>query len=247
MSGHNKWASIKHKKAATDSKRGKMFSKLVKEITVAARSGGGDPASNPRLRVAVNKAKSVNMPADNIDRAIKKGTGELPGVVYEEIAYEGYGPKGIAIIAESLTDNKNRTSAEIRNIFSKKGGNMAGSGSVSWMFTKKGFIMVDASKAGEDAVMSSALEAGAEDMKTEEGMYEIATSVSDFEKVKESLENSGIPIESAEITMIPSSTIKLEGTDAKQVLSLVEMLEDHDDVQNVYANFDIPDELINEE
>ncbi len=246
MSGHNKWASIKHKKAATDSKRGKIFSKLSKELTASARAGGGDPLANARLRVAINKAKSVNMPADNIDRAIKKGTGELPGVTYEEIAYEGYGPKGVAIIAESLTDNKNRTSADIRNIFSKKGGNMAGSGSVSWIFTKKGFIMVVVANADEDTVMSVALEAGAEDMTTEEGMYEITTSVYAFEKVKDALEKVAIPVESAEITMIPASTIKLEGTDAKQVLSLVEMLEDHDDVQNVYANFDIPDELIEE-
>lgn len=247
MSGHNKWASIKHRKAATDSKRGKIFSKITKEITASARQGGGDPFNNPRLRVAVNKARSVNMPADNIDRAIKKGTGELPGVLYEEIAYEGYGPKGIAIIAESLTDNKNRTSADIRNIFSKKGGNMAGSGSVSWMFAKKGFILVAADKADEDTVISVALDAGTEDMKTEEGMYEITTSVSDLEKVKDALEKSNIPIESAEITMIPTSTVKLEGPDAKRVLSLIEMLEDHDDVQNVYANFDIPDELIEEE
>jgi len=246
VSGHNKWASIKHKKAATDSKRGKIFSKLSKELTASARAGGGDPLANARLRVAINKAKSVNMPADNIDRAIKKGTGELPGVTYEEIAYEGYGPKGVAIIAESLTDNKNRTSADIRNIFSKKGGNMAGSGSVSWIFTKKGFIMVVVANADEDTVMSVALEAGAEDMTTEEGMYEITTSVYAFEKVKDALEKVAIPVESAEITMIPASTIKLEGTDAKQVLSLVEMLEDHDDVQNVYANFDIPDELIEE-
>lgn len=245
MSGHNKWASIKHKKAATDSKRGKIFSKLVKEITVAARSGGGDPVANSRLRVAVNKAKSVNMPADNIDRAVKKGTGELPGVTYEEAAYEGYGPKGVAIIAETLTDNKNRTSSDIRNIFSKKGGNMAGSGSVSWIFAKKGFIMVKTDEADEDSLMSIALDAGAEDMKTEEGLYEITTSVSDFERVKSELEKSGIPIESAEITMIPSSTIRIDGEDAKRVLSLVEMLEDHDDVQNVYANFDIPDELMN--
>jgi YebC/PmpR family DNA-binding regulatory protein len=246
VSGHNKWASIKHKKAATDSKRGKIFSKITKEITASARASGGDLFSNSRLRVAVNKAKSVNMPADNIDRAIKKGTGELPGVLYEEIAYEGYGPKGVAIIAESLTDNKNRTSADIRNIFSKKGGNMAGSGSVSWIFTKKGFILIAVSNADEDTVISVALDAGAEDMKTEEGMYEIITPVSDFEKVKDALEKSNIPIESAEITMIPASTVKLEGSDAKQVLSLIEMLEDHDDVQNVYANFDIPDELIEE-
>ena len=246
MSGHNKWASIKHKKAATDAKKGKLFSKLSKELTVSARSGGGDPSGNSRLRVAINKAKAINMPADNIERAIKKGTGELPGVSYEEIAYEGYGPKGVAVIVEALTDNKNRTGAEIRNIFSKKGGNMAGSGSVSWMFAKKGFIMIKINNANEDNLMSIALDAGAEDMKIEEIMYEITTPVSDLEKVKEALEKANIEIESAELTMIPSSTIKLDGADAKQVLGLVELLEDHDDVQNVYANFDIPDDALEE-
>jgi YebC/PmpR family DNA-binding regulatory protein len=246
MSGHNKWASIKHKKAATDAKRGKLFSKLSKELTISAKTGGGDPSANPRLRLAINKAKAVNMPADNIDRAIKKGTGELPGVSYEEISYEGYGPRGVAIIVESLTDNKNRTSAEIRNIFSKKGGNMAGQGSVSWMFTKKGFIIVNTDKADEDTLMSVAIDAGAEDMKIEEGVYEITTPISDFEQVKDALEKAGIEVESAELTMIPSSTIKLDGADAKGVLGLVELLEDHDDVQNVYANFDIPDDVLEE-
>ncbi|MDD5503964.1 MAG: YebC/PmpR family DNA-binding transcriptional regulator [Candidatus Omnitrophica bacterium] len=244
MSGHNKWASIKHKKAATDAKRGKAFSRISKELTVAAKSGGGDPSANPRLRVAIGKAKAVNMPADNIDRAIKKGTGELPGVVYEEIAYEGYGPSGVAIIVEALTDNKNRTGAEIRNIFSKKGGNMAGQGSVSWMFSKKGFIMVKVSDADENTLMSIVLNAGADDMKTEEDMHEVTTPPADLEKVKEAIEKSNIKIESAELTMIPSSTIRLEGPAAKQVLSLVELLEDNDDVQNVYANFDIPDDLL---
>ena len=247
MSGHNKWASIKHKKAATDSKRGKLFSKLSKELTVSAKAGGGDPSGNPRLRVAINKAKLVNMPADNIERAIKKGTGELPGVIYEEIAYEGYGPKGVAIIVEVLTDNKNRTGAEIRNTFSKKGGNMAGPGSVNWIFAKKGFIMVKTDNADEDNLMSIALDAGAEDMQIEEFMYEITTPVADLERVKEALEKANIEIESAELTMIPSSTIKLEGSDAKQVLGLVELLEDNDDVQNVYANFDIPDEMLNQD
>jgi YebC/PmpR family DNA-binding regulatory protein len=244
MSGHNKWASIKHKKAATDSKRGKLFSKLSKELTVSAKTGGGDVSANPRLRVAINKAKAVNMPADNIDRAIKKGTGELPGVSYEEITYEGYGPKGVAIIVEALTDNKNRTSAEIRNIFSKKGGNMAGPGSVNWIFTKKGFIIVPTDKVDEDTLMLIAIDAGADDVKIEEGMYEITTLVPNFECVKEALEKADIEIESAELTMIPTSTIKLEGPDAKGVLGLVELLEDHDDVQNVYANFDIPDDIL---
>lgn len=246
MSGHSKWASIKHKKAATDVKRGKIFSKIAKEITISAKGGGGDLDANPRLRLAVNKAKSVNMPTDNIDRAIKKGTGELPGVSYEEISYEGYGPKGVAFIVEALTDNKNRAAAEIRNIFSKKGGNMAGPGSVSWMFTKKGFIMVKDSLADEDKVFTIALDSGAEDIKTESPLYEITTSVAAFEKVKNSLEEASIPVESAEITMIPSSSIRVEGDDAKQVLALIDLLEDYDDVQNVYANFDIPDEFFKE-
>ena len=244
MSGHSKWASIKHKKAATDVKRGKIFSKLAKEITISAKGGGGDLDANARLRLAVNKAKSVNMPADNIDRAIKKGTGELPGVSYEEISYEGYGPKGVAFIVEALTDNKNRTAAEIRNIFSKKGGNMAGPGSVSWMFTKKGFIMVKDSSADEDKVFTAALDSGAEDIKTESSLYEIITPVAAFEKVKNALEEASIPVESAEITMIPSSSIQIEGDDAKQVLALIDLLEDYEDVQNVYANFDIPDEFL---
>ena len=244
MSGHSKWASIKHKKAATDIKKGKIFSKLAKEITISAKDGGGELDVNARLRLAVNKAKSVNMPADNIDRAIKKGTGELPGVSYEEISYEGYGPKGVAFIVEALTDNKNRTAAEIRNIFSKRGGNMAGPGSVSWMFTKKGFIMVKDSSADEDKVFTAALDSGAEDIKTESSLYEIITSVSAFEKVKNALEEASIEIESAEITMIPSNSIQIEGDDAKQVLALIDLLEDYEDVQNVYANFDIPDEFL---
>ena len=244
MSGHSKWASIKHKKAATDVKKGKIFSKLAKEITISTKGGGGDLDANARLRLAVNKAKSVNMPADNIDRAIKKGTGELPGVSYEEISYEGYGPKGVAFIVEALTDNKNRTAAEIRNIFSKKGGNMAGPGSVSWMFTKKGFIMVKDSSADEDKVFTAALDSGAEDIKTESSLYEITTPVAAFEKVKNALEEASIPVESAEITMIPSSSIQIEGDDAKQVLALIDLLEDYEDVQNVYANFDIPDEFL---
>lgn len=246
MSGHNKWASIKHKKAAVDSKRGKLFSKLSKELTVAAKAGGGDPSGNARLRVAINKAKSVNMPADNIERAIKKGTGELPGVTYEEIAYEGYGPRGVAIIVEALTDNKNRTSAEIRNIFSKKGGNMAGTGSVAWLFNKKGFIIVNTDKSEEENLMSIVIEAGAEDMETVESAYEITTPVADFENVKSAIEKAGIEIESSELTMIPASTVKLEGADARSVLGLVELLEDNDDVQNVYANFDIPDDTFEE-
>lgn len=244
MSGHSKWASIKHKKAATDSKRGKVFTKLIKEITVAARHGGGETEKNPRLRTAIDRAKQANMPTDNIDRAIKKGTGELEGVTYEEFTMEGYGPGGVAIIVEVLTDNKNRTASDIRSIFSKKNGNVAGAGSVSWMFEKKGYIEVDKKSASEDDLMSIALEAGAQDMQAEDDIYSITTETKDFESVKKALEDNNIKFESAEITMIPKSTVKLTGDPAKQVLSLVEMLEDSDDAQNVYANFDIPDEEI---
>ncbi len=246
MSGHSKWATIKHKKGAADAKRGKLFSKLAKEMTVAAKLGGGDPVTNARLRMVIAKAKEANMPLDNIDRAIKKGTGELPGVVYEEVTYEGYGPGGVAILVEVLTDNKNRSSSEVRTIFTKKGGSMAGQGSVSWIFKKKGFILVKKNAGGEDAIMTAALDAGAEDMKTEDDMYEITTNVADFEKVKAAFEKIKIKIESAEITMIPANTVKLEGDSAKGILSLVDALEEHDDVQNVYANFDVPDNIIME-
>lgn len=245
MSGHSKWASIKHKKAATDAKRGKLFTKLIKEITVAARHGGGNPDANPRLRVAIQRAKDANMPQDNIDRAVKKGTGELPGVTYEEVAYEGYGPKGIAIMIEALTDNKNRTTSEVRNLFTKKNGNMAGSGSVSWMFEKKGYFLIKKGQVSEDKLMSIALEAGAEDMTDEGDSFAIKTQPHDFEKVKQALGEKEVKTEAAELTMIPKSTIKVtEKSVAEQVLALMESLEDHDDVQNVYANFDIPDELL---
>ena len=244
MSGHSKWASIKHKKAATDAKRGKVFTKFIKEITMAARHGGGDPNTNPRLRTAIGSAKQANMPADNIDRAIKKGTGELEGVTYEEFTIEGYGPGGVAIMVEILTDNKNRTAADVRSIFSKKNGNVAGAGSVSWIFEKKGYIEVEKSAAGEDKVMSIVLDAGAQDMETEEDIYTVTTDPKDFEAVKKALEDNNIKSKSAEITMVPKSAIKLTGDDAKQILALVEALEDDDDVQNVYANFDVPDEMI---
>ncbi len=244
MSGHSKWASIKHKKAATDAKRGKIFTKLIKEITIAARRGGGDTNTNPRLRTAIDRAKQANMPQDNIDRAVKKGTGELEGVSYEEFTLEGYGKGGVAIIVEVVTDNKNRTTADIRNIFSKKSGNIAGAGSVSWMFEKKGYIEVDKSVASEDDVMTIALDAGAQDMEIDDQVYAITTTVKDFEVVKKALTDNKMPPKSAEITMLPKSTIKLTGDDAKQILALVEALEDSDDVQNVYANFDIPDEAI---
>ncbi len=244
MSGHSKWAGIKHKKALVDAKRGKLFSKLIREITVTARNGGGNQNINPQLRLAVNKAKEANMPSDNIERAIKKGTGELPGVSYEEIIYEGYGPGGVAIMVETLSDNKNRTTAEIRNIFSKKSGNLAGAGSVSWMFHKKGFITIDKDKIDEDKLMSIVLESGAEDLATQETNYEITTSVQDFEKVKNALKENNVEPDVASLTMVPNSYIKLDGSQARAVLSLLEILEDHDDAQNVYANFDIPDEII---
>jgi YebC/PmpR family DNA-binding regulatory protein len=244
MSGHSKWASIKHKKAATDSKRGKVFTKLIKEITVAARNGGGDTGKNPRLRTAIDRAKQANMPADNIDRAVKKGTGELEGVTYEEFTIEGYGPRGVAIMVEVMTDNKNRTTADIRNIFSKKNGNIAGAGSVSWIFEKKGYIELDKKAIPEDKLMSVVLDAGAQDMETEENSYTITTDPKDFEAVKKALSDNGITPERAEITMMPKSTVELTGDDARQVLGLVEALEDSDDAQNVYANFDVPDEII---
>jgi len=245
MSGHSKWATIKHKKAATDAKRGNLFTKLIREITVAARNGGGDSDTNPRLRTALDRAKQSSMPQDNIDRAIKKGTGELEGVTYEEFSIEGYGAGGVAIIVELLTDNKNRTTADIRNIFSKKNGNVAGAGSVGWMFQKKGYIEIN-KKAypDEDKVMGVVLDAGAQDMQTEDDVYTVITEPKDMDTIRKALEANKIKPASAEITMIPSTTIKLEGEKARQVLGLVEALEEHDDVQNVYANFDIPDELI---
>ena len=246
MSGHSKWATTKHKKAATDAKRGKIFTKITKEITVAAKLGGGDPDGNPRLRTAVAKAKSVSMPAENIKRAIQKGTGELPGVSYEEITYEGYGPNGVAIIVEVLTDNRNRTVSEIRNIFSKAGGNMGETGCVSWMFHKKGYIVVARAKADEEKLMSLALDAGAEDMQTEDDNFVITTAQSEFEKVKKALEDAGIPLEVAEVTMVPQTYVKIDGEKvAGQMMRLMEAIEDNDDVQNVYANFDIPEEVMN--
>jgi YebC/PmpR family DNA-binding regulatory protein len=241
MSGHSKWATIKHKKAAADAKRGQVFSKIVKELTVAARLGGADPNSNPRLRTVLLKAKEANMPADNIDRAIKKGTGELPGVSYEEQTYEGYGAGGIAILVEVLTDNKNRTAAEIRTIFSRNNGNLAGAGSVAWMFHKKGLVSVSRKKADEDALFSLVTEAGAEDFKVEEDTFEITTSPSDFEAIKGVLSSNHIESMSAELTSLPQNTVQVTGDDARKVMALMSALEEHDDVQNVYANFDIPD------
>ncbi|MDO8535746.1 MAG: YebC/PmpR family DNA-binding transcriptional regulator [Candidatus Omnitrophota bacterium] len=245
MSGHSKWATIKHKKAATDAKRGSLFTKLIKEISVAAR-GGGNPDTNPRLRVAIERAKESSMPSDNIDRAIKKGTGQLEGVTYEDITLEGYGPGGVAIYVEGVSDNKNRTTAEVRTLFTKKGGNMAGAGSVAWMFEKKGYIVVSKANAEEDKLMGVALDAGAEDMIIEEENYAIKTSPQDFFKVKKAIDDAGIKSEDAEITLLPKNTVKVEGPDAKKILELVDAIEEHEDVQHVYANFDIPDDLIKE-
>jgi YebC/PmpR family DNA-binding regulatory protein len=244
MSGHSKWKTNKAKKSAADAKRGAIFTKIIKELTVAAREGGGNPDTNSKLRTAMAKAKEVNMPSDNIKMAIKRGTGELPGVVYEEVTYEAYGPGGVAIMIDVLTDNKNRATAELRNIMSKKGGNMAGAGSVSWMFTKKGYFLIEKTQIKEEDLMNIALEAGAEDFKSDDKNYEITTTVQDFEKVKQVFVERGIKCQDAELTMIPSSTVRLTGNDAKQLLALIDALEEHDDVQQVYANFDIPDEIL---
>ncbi|MBD3264510.1 MAG: YebC/PmpR family DNA-binding transcriptional regulator [Candidatus Omnitrophica bacterium] len=246
MSGHSKWASIKHKKGAADAKRGRLFTKLIKEITVAAKEGGGNSDTNPRLRTAISRANDANMPKDNIEKAIKKGTGELPGVSYESCVFEGYGPGGIAIIVEALTDNKNRSSAEIRNIFSKKGGNMAGAGSVAWIFTPKGYILIEKSQIEEDELFSLTIDAGAEDIKVGDKNYEIFCDPKDLENIKAKIKEKDIKWETAELTQVPNSTIKATGAQAKQLLSLVETLEEHDDVQKVYANFDIPDEVLEE-
>lgn len=245
MSGHSKWASIKHKKGAADAKRGQLFSKLIREITVAAKNGGNNPDTNLRLRVAMNNAKQANMPKDNVEMAIKRGTGELPGVIYEEITYEGYAHGGVAVMIEALSDNKNRTGAEIRNIFSKKGGNLSGAGSVSWQFQRKGLLTIDKGIIAEDKLFNVAIEAGAEDFKAEADSYEITTTPESFEAVKDIITKNNIKITLAEITSLPSSTIKITDEEtARKILELVENLEDHDDVQHVYANFDIPDEII---
>ncbi len=246
MSGHSKWATIKHKKGALDAKRGALFTKIIKELTVAAKNGGGNPDANPRLRTVLQKAKEANMPSDNIDRAIKKGTGELPGVIYEEVAYEGYGPGGTAILIEALTDNKNRTTAEVRSMLEKKGGNMSGAGSVAWQFAKKGLLVVKKSAADEEKLMTIALDAGASDFSTEKDGYEIVTEPQDFENVKKAVLEAKITPESAEVTKIPSTTVKLGVADARSVLALLEILEEHEDVQNVYSNADFSDEVLKE-
>lgn len=246
MSGHSKWNTIKRKKAKADAQRGKVFSKLIKEISIAARQGGGDPEGNPRLRTAVSNARAANMPARNIENAIRKGTGELPGMSIEEFAYEGYGPGGVAVLVQVATDNKNRTTAEVRHLFTKYSGNLGESGCVSWIFEKKGLIAVSAAKADEDQMMEIAIEAGAEDVKSAEDMFEILTDPHDFEAVKQVLDEKGVKYELAEVTMIPQNTVRLEGGQAKTMLKLMEELEDNDDVQNVYANFDIPEEVFQE-
>ncbi len=244
MSGHSKWSSIKHKKGVTDARRGKIFTKLIKEITVAARMGGGDINSNPRLRTAVQAAKSENMPKDNIERAVKKGTGELEGVFYEESIYEGYGPGGAAVYIESVTDNKNRAVADIRHILNKAGGNLGSNGCVAWMFEKKGYIVVENQSVDEDALMEVAIDAGAEDVREDNGNYEIITAPKDFEAVKTAVDNASLPYIVSEITMFPQSTVSLQGKEAEQMLNLMETLEDCDDVQKVYTNADIPEELV---
>jgi YebC/PmpR family DNA-binding regulatory protein len=239
MSGHSKWHTIKHKKGALDAKRGKLFTKLIKEITVAARTGGGDVDANARLRKAVSDAKGSNMPNDTIDRAIKRGTGELEGVSYEEITYEGYGPGGVAVMVESVTDNRNRTVAEIRHMFSKNGGNLGEAGSVGWLFDKKGYIIVDKAAKPEDELFEIVTDAGADDLRDDEDNFEIITAPENFDTVLTAVKSAGVEPQLAEIEMIPQTYIKLEGQDARQMLKLMEVLEDHEDVQKVSANFDI--------
>ncbi|MDY6990949.1 MAG: YebC/PmpR family DNA-binding transcriptional regulator [Thermodesulfobacteriota bacterium] len=244
MSGHSKWSTIKRKKGATDAKRGKVFTKLIKEITVAARSGGGDSDTNPRLRTAIAAAKAENMPKENIERAVKRGTGELEGVNYEEVYYEGYGPGGAAVLVESLTDNKNRTVADIRYLFSKTGGSLGEAGCVAWMFEKKGLFVLEKENVDEETLMEVTLDAGAEDIRDEEGTFEVITSIEAFEAVKKALDERGMGCTLAEITMLPQTTVKVEGKEAEQMLRLMDGLEDSDDVQRVYANFDISDRTL---
>lgn len=239
MSGHSKWHSIKHKKAATDAKRGRMFTRILKEITVAARMGGSDLDGNSRLRSAVSTAKAANMPSENIKRAIKRGTGELPGINYEEVTYEGFGPGGVALFLEVVSDNKNRTVADLRHIFSKHGGNLGESGSVAWIFQKKGYLVIDKSQGSEEMLLEIALDAGADDLREDDGRFEVFTSTEDLDNVRECFERRSIQVALAEVSMIPQNTIKLEGKAAQQMLKLMETLEDHEDVQQVWANFDI--------
>ena len=247
MSGHSKWSTIKHKKAAADAKRGKTFTKLIKEITIAARLGGGDPEANPRLRAAIAAAKAENMPKDNIDRAVKKGTGELEGVAYEEVNYEGYGPGGVAILVEVMTDNRNRAASEVRYIFSTNGGSLGEAGCVAWMFSKKGSITFNKEQVSEEELMEVALEVGAEDVEDQEEEFQVTTAWEDFEPVKTAFDEREMQYELAEVTMVPQTTVPIDDAKtAQQLLKLMNALDDCDDVQNAYANFDIPDELLNE-
>ena len=244
MSGHSKWHTIKHKKGAADAKRGKIFTRLIKELTVAARAGGGDPDMNPRLRTIIAEAKANNMPRENIERAIRRGTGEEPGVSYEEILYEGYGPGGVALLVQTLTDNKNRTVGEIRFIFSKYAGNLAAENSVAWMFHRKGQLVIEKAKIDEEALLNAALEAGADDMNDDGSVWEIICPPDSFEKVRDAVKALGIEPASAEVAMVPQNYVKLQGKEAQQMLRLFEALDDHDDVQHVWANFDIEEKEI---
>jgi YebC/PmpR family DNA-binding regulatory protein len=246
MSGHNKWSTIKHKKGREDAKRGKLFTKLIREITVSAREGGGDPTGNPRLRAAVQAAKLANMPADNIKRAIQRGTGELPGVSYEEVFYEGYGPGGVAVMLQTLTDNRNRTTPEIRHLFSKYGGNLGENGCVSWLFSRHGLLLIpNSGDLDEDTLMEMALEAGAEDLDADDPDYfRVTTAPEDLHTVKEALEEQGAVVESAQLDMVPSTNTQLEGKAAQQMLKLMDAFDDHDDIQNLWANFDIADDIL---
>jgi YebC/PmpR family DNA-binding regulatory protein len=246
MSGHSKWHSIKHKKAAADSKRGRIFTRLIKEMTAAARIGGGDPDANPRLRLAIATAKASNMPAENIKRAVMRGTGELPGVSYEDVNYEAYGPRGVALLMHVLTDNRNRTVAELRHILSRNGGNLGEAGCVGWMFEKKGYFVIEKSAVSEDKLLDVALGAGADDMRDDESNFEVFASPENFYKIKSALESAEIPAAVAEVSMVPSNYIKLEGKDAQTMLKLMEALEDHEDIQNVWANFDIDEAELKE-
>lgn len=244
MSGHSKWSTIKHKKGAADAKRGKIFTKLIKEITVAARMGGGDPEGNPRLRTAISAARAENMPKENIERGIKKGSGELEGVSYEEASYDGYGPGGAAVLVDCLTDNKNRSVADIKHIFERHGGNLGEPGCVTWIFEQRGLIVFEKDKVDEEQLIDLALEAGAEDVKEEETEFEVVTAPSDFETVKKAIDDAGFPYTLAEVTKIPKNTVKIEGKKAQQMINLMQAIEDHDDVSHVYSNFDIADDVM---
>ena len=244
MSGHSKWHTIKHKKGAADAKRGKIFTRIIKELTVAARNGGGDPATNPRLRTIIAEAKSVNMPADNIKKAIQRGTGELPGVTYEEITYEGYGPGGAALIVETLTDNKNRTVGELRHLLEKYNGNLGSANSVAWMFEKKGYIVIDKTAADEEKLLNTALEAGADDMRDDGDSWEVLSDPSVFESVRDAVKALGIEPASAQVAMLPQNYVKLQGKEASQMVKLMDVLDEHDDVKQVWSNFDIEEKEI---